>query len=202
LEAGSGVAAEGTRIPFIARTGPDGKKTVLAFSSDAALLAWRPEGCDTVELAVPDLCKLALDSSAASVTLNPNGPAGGLIFEDELRALAEGRAPDAPGLKAKLPGLPPLSSPPAPPPEPSVAALRASAAERPEVLSIRWAVAVLDGQERSVIVLKLAPGAPPDDVVPALIEGALARLTEGAIPDALVLPPGVGAVEGVEIFKR
>jgi hypothetical protein len=202
LVPGESVAVEGTRIPFIARTGPDGAKTALAFTSQEALLAWRPEGCDSVELSARDLARAVLGAGARAVALNPSGPAGGLLPEEDLRALADGWTPGAAGQKASLEGLPPLRAPGAPPPAAAVEALRCAAAQAAGLRSVRWADAELDGAWRPVLLVELAAGAEPDAVLPGFIEAALAGLAEGTVPDALVLPAGQRCGEGLAVFER
>src|SRR5260370_6452203 len=69
----------GSKIGFISRAGPQGKSAMLVFSSDEALRAWRPVGCDHIIAPAPELFGMALRSGLDSVMVNTRGPAGGVI---------------------------------------------------------------------------------------------------------------------------
>jgi hypothetical protein len=90
------VADETTTIRFIATTGPDGKPAMVVFTSEAALLAWRPVGCIYTVLSAKDVFPLALQAGMGAIVINPSGPVGGILMRREIEFLAEGRVPDSP----------------------------------------------------------------------------------------------------------
>ena len=73
------VAGEDTTIRFVTQRDAEGRGVLLAFTSDAALRAWRPAGCDTILLGARDLFAMAVSAGMHSAVLNPAGPAGGAI---------------------------------------------------------------------------------------------------------------------------
>src|SRR5207237_10666005 len=82
---------DGAKVRFVSATAPQGGSAMLLFSSDAALRAWRPSGCDTLIVPAKELFGMALRSGPDAVVINPRGPAGGVIDKRALAALAEGR---------------------------------------------------------------------------------------------------------------
>src|SRR5262245_11939629 len=72
--------SDGTRpIRFIATQDADGTSMMLAFTSEAALLAWRPVGCTYTVLSARDVFGLALKAQMQTILINPSGPAGGRL---------------------------------------------------------------------------------------------------------------------------
>jgi len=82
------VAGRATQIRFIATTGPDEKPAMLAFTSEAALLAWRPVGCRYTVLSAIDVFGLAAQSGMSTVVINPRGPVGGFLTRPEFLPLS------------------------------------------------------------------------------------------------------------------
>jgi hypothetical protein len=208
LKPGAAQAGEdGLPVSFIATTDPSGGKAMMAFTGRKALLNWRPAGCDTVELGMRDLCRLALDSGCSSVVVNPRGPAGGILPGSDLKLLAEGKAPERRAPEV-LPRNIELRAPAAPPPAWLLEILKDQAKKSPRVRAAFVAEAALEGGPRPLLVLRVAKGAPAAEVVPPFIDGLRARLKPGQVPpDAIVVEHGSDLDRsaqkvGVEAFRQ
>lgn len=188
LAEGAAVAGDSTTIPFVATRDDKGGKVMLAFTGEEALLAWRPVGCDTVELKIKDLCALALSAGVASVAINPRGPVGGLLRTDEIKALAQGRAPAVFGQKTAAPQCLALRAPSAVPPPALVQALAVSARAEPWIAAVYLAEADIDGEASLVTCLDLKEGGKAEAVIPGFLDRLAESLKGGRVPDALPLP--------------
>lgn len=189
---GAGVAAAGTKLRVLAATDPSGRRSMLAFTGERGLLAWRPVGCDSVEMKASDACALALSAGMDAVLIDRGDAHCCAIGGETLRDLAEGREPRAPGTARaeKLEaGMKILFSPlPSAPPPVLVDALQAEAAPRAAILKV-YLVSAVFGEEpaRPVVALELAPGADLEAVIPPFISAATVRLGGRDIPDVLPL---------------
>ncbi|MFA5140631.1 MAG: SseB family protein [Elusimicrobiota bacterium] len=206
------VVSEKTEVRFLASRGPDGNPGMLAFTGDEGILAWRKSGCDTIEMPVRDLCRMALDAGLASVIINPNGPSGGWLRRQEISALAEGRAPEPLpiGEKEALPNGTSisLSRPPEPPPPAMTDALRAEAASRTQIQSLHLVQGAVGRQAPApMLTVELLPGTDPDLVIPAFLEASARRLAGFKLPDVLPLKPDspllrAAREQGYPVFSR
>jgi hypothetical protein len=220
LPEGESIAVKDTPIRFIAHPGPDGKPGMLVFTGRDAVLAWRDVGCETIELEVPELCRLALQARMEYLIINVCGPSGGLLGPNELAALAKaqvpGRTPPAPpvGEKESLPSDEhiELSRPPSPPSTAMSASLRAEAAERKQILSTYLVQgSIAGGAPRLFLAMELERGTDPDRVVPAFLEAALRRMKASGSsdkpPDVIPVEPGSGLLtsakeHGYQVYYR
>ena len=69
--------------------GPGGRTALLAFTSLAALQAWRPDG-RPVPVAVPAAAQAARHDGADTLLLDVAGPVRFVVQDDDLQALADG----------------------------------------------------------------------------------------------------------------
>lgn len=72
----------------------DGAAHLVAFSDPAALRRWDPDAISFLTMTADRFFQMAKDSVFDAVSLNPAGPAGGIIRRHEFTALADGRLPD------------------------------------------------------------------------------------------------------------
>src|SRR5262245_2226431 len=79
-----------TQLRFIATTDLDGRSAMLVFTSEPAVLAWRPVGCVYTAMPAHDIFHLALKGPADHILINVCGPVGGRVERHELLALAQG----------------------------------------------------------------------------------------------------------------
>ena len=84
----------GSRVSFVSMNDSLGRRAMIAFTSDTALRAWRPEGCDCLKVPVRELSRMALASGLDALVVNPRGPAARVIEKKGLIALSEGRTSD------------------------------------------------------------------------------------------------------------
>jgi len=214
LPEGESVASKETPIRFIANPGPDGKPGMLVFTGDDAVLAWREAGCETIELEVPELSRLALQAGMEYLIINVSGPSGGLLGPNELAALAKGQVPRPSPLGEKE-SLPPdehiqLSRPPAAPSTAMNAALRAEAAHRKQILSAYLVEGSFAGAPpRLLLAMELEHGTDPDKVIPAFLESVLARMISSGLkpPDVIPVEPGSALLSaakesGYQVYYR
>jgi hypothetical protein len=184
---------EPATINIVGTTAPDGSRGLIALTSEAALLAWRPVGCPYAELPARDVFAMALRGGFGSLVLNPSGPAGGFVKEDELRALAEGQVPGGPIERQRLGRGTEIAmgAPVRPVPPGLLEEVRAQAEARPEVRGA-WIVqlAVGDDAPHLCVVLEHAPGANPETFVPPLMAAVEAVLPPGEAVDCLPQPTG------------
>ena len=172
--------AEGPQqIRFIATTDLDGKSAMLAFTSEAALLAWRPVGCVYTALSARDVFNLALKGPADHILINVSGPVGGRIERHEIHALAEGLDPIE-GVQRLAPGTKIEIEPPAAPLPALVDALRAGAGAAPSIRALYLVTATIgSGEPGSLVGMELVPGASAEDAVRALQQVVQPLLDQG-----------------------
>jgi type III secretion system (T3SS) SseB-like protein len=186
------------KINFIATTGPDGGPAMLAFTSDAALLAWREVGSDYVITTAKAVCEMAVDNPAIStIFINPRGPrSGGYLKRHEFSALAQGRLPGpAPAACTKINLVPEIQISFASPEymlDPRIVeALRDAATPHSQVLSLYFLeVGYGEGGTRPVVVVEHAAGANPDDLVPPLLRAAQPFIGTDRCLEVLPIQPG------------
>jgi hypothetical protein len=115
------------------------KPTMLAFTSEEALLTWKKEGTPYIALGAKDIFTLALKAEMDSIVINPAGPTGGELTLPEIHILAEGAIPKAAAqegatdLEVKAGTEVLVGAPTKPPPEKLLGALSESLAGYPEV---------------------------------------------------------------------
>lgn len=190
LPEGASVAAAGTKLRVIGTTDPSGRRAMLAFTGEKALLSWRPVGCDSVEMKASDACALALSANMEAVMIDRGDAHCCAIGGETLRDLAEGREPRAPGMARaeKLPEGTKIVFTPIPQtaPEALVKVLREEAAAHDAILKV-YLIAAAIGPEppRPIVALELAHATELDAVVPPFVSGATVRLGGRDIPDVL-----------------
>lgn len=186
------VAGAETSIRFVAQRDAEGRGVLLAFTSAAAVTAWRPVGCDTLALGARDLFAMAVRAGLHSAVLNPKGPAGGAIAHAALLSLAEGIVPaadgDPTGARRVETGRITLEAPAAPPPAPLVERVRAQLAAAPAIVAVYFVLARIgDGEPHAMLALELAGGAAADVVSPPFVRGMQGALPAGEYLDVLPL---------------
>ncbi|MBC7805241.1 MAG: SseB family protein [Akkermansiaceae bacterium] len=72
----------------------DGAAHMIAFSDPAALRRWDPDIVSFLTMTADRFFAMAKDSAFKAISLNPAGPAGGIIQRYEFAAFAEGKIPD------------------------------------------------------------------------------------------------------------
>jgi hypothetical protein len=197
------------KINVVGSEAPDGSKGLVAFTSEKALLAWRPVGCPYVELRAPDIVSLALRSDLRSIIVNPAGPVGGYVSYAELTALAEGADPAAPAATRTLPAdsfrvtsLRRAASPD------FLAAIAVAARNLAEVEAI-WFVELTIGRgaPHPAIIIQHVPGASPDQFVPPIMTTVQGFLGHNEYVDCLPLARGRPLLDqaraaGSAVFER
>jgi hypothetical protein len=172
---------------------PDGGRAMLGFTSEAALLAWRPVGCPYLSMPVPEALAMALGAGFGSLVINPRGPAGGWIPEAELRALAEGKVPAGTVEEMRIPAGRSfaLGRPARPVPAELQQALLAAVEPRAEVRAA-WILQVAIGGEdpHLCVILESTPGTVPGEFVPAIMETVQVVVPDGECVDCVAQPPG------------
>jgi SseB protein N-terminal domain/SseB protein C-terminal domain len=205
------VAGEETTIRFVAQRDAEGRGVLVAFTSDAAVRAWRPAGCDTIALAARDLFTMAVRAGLHSAVLNPAGPSGGAIAHSALLSLAEGVVPaadgDPAGARRVDPGRIALERPSTAPPAPLVERVRAQLAASPAIRAAYFVRARIgDGEPHAMLALELDGGAAPDAVIPPFVSGVQPALPAGEYLDVLPLGPegpllAAARVHGVRVTR-
>jgi hypothetical protein len=172
------LTAEGeVKVHLIGMDAPDGSRAIVAFTSEAALLRWRPVGCPSLGLGMKDLAGLVLRNDGATLILNPKGPAGGLVTRAELATFAEGRAPSAgPAVELVPATRMQVRELPQPLPDKVAAAVRDACAAEPAVALVHAAeIHIGGGPARLLLGFALDPGTDPGKVLPRLLEDIAAR---------------------------
>jgi hypothetical protein len=187
----------GSAIRFVSTTGPQGGSAMLVFSSDEALRAWRPAGCDHIIAPARELFGMALRSGLDSVMVNPRGPAGGVIDRLALAALAEGRVPPGEAAEVFRVGAGQkmvLGLPKTPPKDALLAALRAQCARVQEVRAA-WLlqVSIEGGEPHLLLALELDDGAPEQGVMDRVMEGVKPALGAGDTSTSCRWRPGASS---------
>jgi len=180
--------SDGTlQIGFIATTDSNQKSAMLAFTSEAALLAWRPAGCAYTTLSSRVLFQTALQKEMETIILNPSGPAGGYLTRMEFTALAEGLFPGA--QSQNLPNQEILiTSPSLQPPDPWIALLRSQARTMSSILGLVLVTASIGGGPPHYLVgVDLAAGASPDEIIPKLLDAIRPNIERDAYVDFVPL---------------
>lgn len=95
-------AQAGQAFQFVTNRNAEGGTVFLAFTDAPSVRAWRPVGCSCVAFNAHDLFSTLLQNNAAAVVVNPAGPTGGKITQEELEALAAGTIPEYQGNAAKM----------------------------------------------------------------------------------------------------
>jgi len=177
-----------TQIRFIANTDNTGKVALLAFTSEAALLAWRPVGCTYTALPATAVFSLAVEQQMDSIVINPRGPTGGFLTRREILALAEGWDPSEEKQSISK-GTKVLIAPPAiPPSEEFLAALRTRSQAMPTVRGLYLVTGTIgDGEPHYLVGVELGPGANPDVIIPALLQAVQPMIGEGEYLDFIPL---------------
>ncbi len=136
---------EPVTVKFIsAPPAADGSWRFLAFSSEGALLKWRPQGCRYVAMLGPDVFRMLMETEAAGLDIDVAGPWGGELPRAIVQLLAEGTIPleadegmvrleRAAGTQVSI------GAPDMPPPEGTVRALREAASRVPAVAAVSLA---------------------------------------------------------------
>ena len=196
-------AAEPVTVKFIsAPPEADGSWRFLAFTSEAALTRWRPQGCRYVAMRGPDVFQMVMGTEAAGLVIDVAGPWGGELPRAVVQLLAEGTVP----LEARE-GVLHLERTDGrevyvgPPSEPAsgelVAALREAAARVPSVASVSLAQVVAeegsDGHLTAGVRLRIPLEPEPVQIaIEALVSALNPLLPNGDIVDLLVLDEGMG----------
>lgn len=84
----------GSRHQFITMRDAEGMVGVPVFTDSNALLAWRPQGSQYLELHARDVFSLALANNIDRIIVNVAGPTGGEITRAEIQALSEEALPE------------------------------------------------------------------------------------------------------------
>ena len=191
--------ADKTRLQLVATTDRDGGRSVLAFTDEDAFRRWRASGGVYAVMRGSSLFVVARDNAFASITINPQGPAGGLVFRREIEILALGAVPDlataSPTTSFTLPAKTTFSvGPTAELPPALVNALRDALRSMPEIRSARVAMAAAGSDEpRPTIALEVDATVTDGDRsrIAAALGGLLHRhVAEGRSLDMLFLVPG------------
>jgi hypothetical protein len=192
-------SADKKTLKLVATTDRNGGRSMLAFTDEDALRRWRASGGTYAVVRGGAAFAIARDNAFASVTINPQGPAGGLVYRREIEILALGSIPDlstaAPTASFTLPAKTALSvGPAAELPDALVKALRAGLEGLAEVRGARVAmVAVGDDVPRATIALEIGANVGEDArAAIARTLGALLQrhLEEGRSLDMLFVVPG------------
>ncbi|MBI3073398.1 MAG: enhanced serine sensitivity protein SseB C-terminal domain-containing protein [Deltaproteobacteria bacterium] len=201
-----------TDMSFIAAYDPQGDKAMVAFTCEAALFAWRPSGCDFVELEARAAFQMALQKGL-TIVINPGGPSGGYLTRSELTALSQGAILQAlPGEVQEVNmsrGTSLSIGKPAAQLRPELLArLRESLAEHVEVIQA-WVVAlsVDNSPPRLVVAVQLTDHADPSAVFAKVLSHVGPLLPDGEYLDIVPVAPGselFGDVfeHGEAIFRR
>jgi len=89
---GAWTAQPGEKLALVTLQDSDG--TVLpAFTSTAAVLAWRPDGAPFVALPARALLEMALAAGTGKIVIDPGSPTFGYVTRYEIEALDRGRLP-------------------------------------------------------------------------------------------------------------
>jgi type III secretion system (T3SS) SseB-like protein len=196
----AGVQQPNTRsLQLVATTDRTGGRSMLAFTDENALRLWRPNGSAYAIVHGAGLFKIARDSGFASITVNPGGPSGGLLFRREFEILAMGAVPDfaaaAPaaaftlgsGTKVRVVG-------PAVLPDALVATLRETLAGAQEVKGARAAMlAAGEDAPQPTIAVEVASGtgeAARSRIAAAVGAAVQKGLADGRSVDMLFVEPG------------
>jgi hypothetical protein len=175
------------QIGFIATSDANGKPAMLAFTSEAALLAWRPAGCTYTSLAARDVFRMALQKEMETIVVNPNGPSGGYLTRLEFTTLAEGLFPDSPSQNVPSGGIA-IASPSPLPPEEWLASLRRHARAMTSIRGLYLVNASINGGPHHYLMgIDLASGAKPDDAIPPFLESIRPTIESGAYVDFVPL---------------
>ena len=193
---------DGAKVRFVSTTAPQGESAMLLFSSDAALRAWRPSGCDTLIAPAKELFGMAIRSGLNAVVINPRGPAGGVIDKRALAAIAEGRVPP---LDEKDPfrvteGNMVLDLPRTPPRGPLVEAVRAECKHAADIRAAYFLEASIEaGASHLLLALELSDGAPAQDIARRLMESV--KLVLGTSEYIDVMPMAAGSEQSKRLAK-
>jgi hypothetical protein len=193
----------GMNLSFVSMNDSLGRRAMIAFTGDAALRAWRPEGCECLRVPARELARMALASGLDALVLNPRGPVSGVIEKQALVALSEGRVPDDRAEVQVGAGTKMTFGRPAVPPRPElVEAIRSACAKTPGVSSA-WLVQVsIDGGDPHLLLA--IDAALPEQAIPRVMEGVVRALRFGEYIDATPLDANANAIRalGPAVFQR
>jgi hypothetical protein len=180
--------SDGTlQIGFMASTDANGKPAMLAFTSEAALLAWRPVGCTYTALAARDVFRLAVQKELETIIVNSHGPTGGYITRSEFVSLAEGLYPGSGSQTLPTKGLV-ITSPNPLPAEEWLAALRSHAQTIASIRGLFLVTAGIDGgAPHYMIGVDLVAGVRPEQVMPRFLDTIRPTIEARAYVDFLPL---------------
>jgi hypothetical protein len=196
--------ADKKTLRLVATTDRNGDRSMLAFTDEDALRRWRASGGAYAVVRGSSLFAIARDNSFASITVNPAGPAGGLVFRREIEILALGSVPDlasaSPTTAFTLPSKTTLSvGPAAHLPDALVRAIRDGLRRVPEVRTARVAMtAAGNDAPRPTIALEVGTTVSADERsrIAAELGTLLTRhLEEGRSLDMLFMTPGEDLAE-------
>lgn len=201
---GAPQGADKKTLRLVATTDGNGDRSMLAFTDEDAFRRWRANGGAYAIVRGSSLFAIARDNAFASITVNPAGPAGGLVFRKEIEILALGSVPDlssaSPTTTFTLPSKMTLSvGPAAQLPEALVRALSDGLRTLPEVRTARVAMAAAGNDApRPTIALEVGTRVSADERsrIAARLGTLLQRhLEEGRSLDMLFLTPGEDIAE-------
>jgi hypothetical protein len=185
---GKGTAEAPREIRFIASTDATGKTSMLAFTSDAAIAAWRPAGCVVTEMPARSVFALAVQQMVDRIIINPRGPTGGFLMRREILALAEGWDPGCAKTNIGKGTKVAITPPAIPPSEEFLAALRTRSQAMPTVRALYLVTGTIgDGEPHYLVGVELGPGAHPDVIIPALLQAVQPIIGEGEYLDFIPL---------------
>ncbi len=93
--------AQDTPVDLATFRSEDGEPVLIAFTDEAAVLAWKPEGLAYVAMHGADLFPLLTRQPITEMILNPGGPVRARLTRAEITALAQSRLEDAPGVSRR-----------------------------------------------------------------------------------------------------
>jgi hypothetical protein len=187
-DTGPRVSDGSTEIGFIVTADANGKTAMLVFTSEAALLAWRPVGCTYTAMSARNVFQWAMEKEIETIIINPNGPAGGYLTRPEITALAEGLSPGAAAQNIPKGTELVITTPEPAPADEWIAPLRSYAQTTTAIRGLFVVTASIGGGPPHYLVgVDLAADSQPDAVIPPLIQAIQSKVEAGAYVDFIPL---------------
>ncbi len=162
-----------------------GELALFAFTGGDALELFDPEPKSLLVFAPEKFFQIALENNAAEIHINPDGPAGRVLYRSEFLYLAEGAIPDEEGNIEYPEGMDMQMGVPEPSETGSIVGCLRQAAQETEFVDELYlaSIVVNDGHPRLMAAVRLVPELTEDEIEVA--QGELAERMNAVLEDPL-----------------